>query len=78
MLVPGRENVVFVYLFVSRQFPGSPHFFVSQMFEAGDVDGIRVQGKEFIPIGKTSYVLSFKIPESLAILLLFLVFFFFF
>lgn len=53
------------------------HFFcVSQMFEIGDVDSISVEGKEYDATRESFCISSFKIPESSAIPLLFLVFFF--
>lgn len=61
-----------------RRFPASSHFFVSQVFEVGDVDRALGEWREFISTEKAFCISSFKIPEYFSITLLFLVLFWFF
>lgn len=71
-----RERMLFCLFVCFRRFPASSHFFVSQVFEVGDVDRALGEWREFISTEKAFCISSFKIPEYFSITLLFLVFFF--
>lgn len=67
-----RENATAVYLFAATQFPASSHFFVDRVFEVDDADGALTEQKRFISTRKNLCISTFKIPDHLAVGVVFL------